>query len=198
MTTERSLQSSAAEGAFPLGYELGPSNGTLTVRTGRAGVASRAGHDLLIEASRWIARLMLDTADAAKSQLTVTVDATSLDVRDGTGGVKVLTDDDRAEIKGNIAKKVLQTDRHPEVTFVSTSLQPIDDGRLSVSGDLTIAGTTRPVDFEMTVGADPGRVSATIRLDQSDFGIKPFSALMGTLKVADTVEIHADAQLPAG
>jgi YceI-like domain len=51
--------------------------------------------------------------------------------------------------------------------------------RLSVNGDLELAGETRPVSFELDVSPG-GAVGATIRLSQSEWGIKPYSALMGS------------------
>ena len=66
-----------------------------------------------------------------------------------------------------------------------------------VDGQLTMAGTTRPVTAQLDVGAD-GRVSGTIPLTQSDWGIKPYRGLMGALKVRDDLEIVIDARLQAG
>jgi polyisoprenoid-binding protein YceI len=181
-----------------LDTELGPSNATLTVHTGRAGMASKAGHDLVLVASRWSGSLTLDPDDPSQSRLVLNVDPTGLEVREGTGGVKPLSDADRAEIKGNLAKKVLRTDRHAEIGFVSTTIAPGPDGSYAVDGDLTLAGTTRPVRFQLDV--EPGSPGTTLRasatIDQTDFGIKPYSALMGALKVADHVEIRAEARVP--
>ena len=40
------------------------------------------------------------------------------------------------------------------------------------------------------------RVTGTATLTQSDWGIKPYSALFGTLKVLDDITVEVDAQLP--
>jgi polyisoprenoid-binding protein YceI len=69
-------------------------------------------------------------------------------------------------------------------------------GRLSIDGELTMAGSTRPITAELGVGAD-GRLSGTIAVTQSAWGIKPYRGLMGALKVRDDVEIVVDAELPA-
>ncbi len=71
------------------------------------------------------------------------------------------------------------------------------DGPLLVDGRLTMAGETRPITAQLDVDAD-GRVSGTIPLVQSDWGIKPYRGLMGALKVRDGLEIVLDAHLPAG
>lgn len=159
-------------------------------------MAARAGHDLMIEAERWNASIDLPPA---APQLRATVDATSLQVREGKGGVKPLTDADREEIRRNLKQKVLNTDRYPEITFVSTAVHALNDRRWQVDGELTIAGTTTPVrvPVEFEPGPDGTRMSATVTIAQSSFGIKPYSALMGSLKVADDVEIRAEARAPA-
>ena len=176
-------------------YELGPSNGRLTIHTGRAGMAARAGHDLVIEAERWNAAV-----DTSEPRLRATVDATSLQIREGHGGVKPLTDSDREEIRRNLNAKVLDTDRHAEITFVSTAVHALNDRRWQVDGELTIAGTTVQVRIPVEIEPDGDgttRMSAAVTITQSDFGIKPYSAMMGALKVADDVEIRAEALVPA-
>jgi polyisoprenoid-binding protein YceI len=184
--------------ALPAGtHELGPATGDLLVHTTRDGVAARAGHDLVLEVRRWSARIVADDA-TGRSTLTATVDARSMGVRGGTGGVKPLTDRDMAEITKNIAQKVLRSDRHPEITFVSTSVQG-SEGRLDVEGELTIAGTTRPARFAVALEDQDGTsvLRASVTLVQSAWGIRPFTALMGALKVADSIEISAEARLPS-
>jgi polyisoprenoid-binding protein YceI len=62
-----------------------------------------------------------------------------------------------------------------------------------VTGDLTLAGRTRPVTARLDVGAD-GHLTGTIAVTQSEWGIKPYRGLMGALKVRDEVEIVIDAR----
>jgi polyisoprenoid-binding protein YceI len=179
----------------PGSHELGPSAGRLLVRTRRAGFAAAAGHDLVLEARRWSARLAV--ADSGDASLGATVDARSLEVTEASGGVKPLTERDHADIARNMAQAVLRSDRHRDITFASTSVTPVGDDRLAVAGDLTIAGAVRPVQFTIEVHEDAGltRLRARVALRQSEWGIRPFSALLGTLKVADAVEVQAEAQL---
>ena len=65
-----------------------------------------------------------------------------------------------------------------------------------MQGDLTLVGATRPIAFDLVVG-DGGRLSGSTVITQSDWGIKPYSALFGALKVADEVEVALDASLPS-
>jgi hypothetical protein len=159
---------------------FGPENATLTVRTKRTGAASKAGHDLLIEVTSWSAMLDPD-ADPA---LTFTADSRSLRVLEGSGGIQSLGDDDRAGIEQTIDEEVLMG---TPIEFRSSSLE---DGR--VEGELELAGERHPIGFQLTAGED-GRLTTSATVRQSDWGMKPYSALFGTLKVADEVEVAVEA-----
>ena len=68
-----------------------------------------------------------------------------------------------------------------------------DGSRLSVRGELTLGGETRPIAFELVVG--DGTLSSRVVVNQTDWGITPYSTLFGALKVADEVEVELDASL---
>jgi polyisoprenoid-binding protein YceI len=171
-------------------YRLGPDDGTLSIRTGRTGAAAKAGHDLVIEVTAWEATLRLGDSPADTS-VELEADATSLHVREGTGGMQSLGDDDKANIRTTIHDDVL---KGHAIAFRSTVASGAD-GRLSVEGELTLVGTTRPLAFDLVVG-DDGRLSATAVVKQSDWGMKPYSTLFGALKVADEVRVEIDATVP--
>ena len=166
-------------------YELGPGDGTLSVRTGRTGTVAKAGHDLLIHVTKWSGTLQ--TGDAPSVALDA--DATSLKVREGTGGMMALDDGDLANIEQTIDDDVL---KRQDISFRSTRAETTADG-LSVTGDLTLRGATRPVAFDLVV-AD-GRVRGTAVVKQTEWGMKPYTALFGALKVADEVRVEIDAAL---
>jgi polyisoprenoid-binding protein YceI len=163
---------------------FGPDNARLTIRTGRSGAASKAGHDLLIEVGSWSATLDPD----AQPALTLTADARSLRVLEGTGGVKSLDDDDRANIAKTIDDDVL---KGCAIEFRSSQADRRDDGTLAVTGELELGGRRGPVEFDLT--NRDGRLTGEAVVKQTAFGIKPYSALFGTLKVADEVRIEIDA-----
>jgi polyisoprenoid-binding protein YceI len=171
-------------------YELGPQNGKLSVRTGRRGAIAKVGHDLLIEVGTWQARIEI-TADPQQTMLELTADSDSLRVREGTGGIQSLGDDERSGIDQTIAEEVL---KGTAIAFRSRSVQSGHDGRLSVQGDLELAGAINPIAFELNVG-DDGHVSASAVVNQTAWGMKPYTALFGTLKVADEVEVLIDGRL---
>jgi polyisoprenoid-binding protein YceI len=167
-------------------YRLGPDVGTLTVHTGRTGAAAKAGHDLVIDVTAWEGTLTV--GEGATVELTV--DPTSLRVREGSGGMQSLGDDDIANIEKTIDDEVLEG---APIAFRSTAVE-VAGGSLAVEGELTLAGATRPIAFDLNV-AD-GRLRATAVVTQTDFGMKPYSTLFGALKVADDVTVELDAALP--
>jgi len=71
----------------------------------------------------------------------------------------------------------------------------VHGGRAKLSGELTVAGTTQPVDADLTL--DDSRARATLTVVQSNWGIKPFKAFMGALKVRDAVDVVIEVPLPA-
>lgn len=169
-------------------YTLGPDNATLRVKTGRHGAAAKAGHDLVIEVKSWAATLHVG-ADAGASSLELTADPMSLHVLKGEGGLQALGDDDKADIRKTIDKDVLKKNA---IAFTSTSVADAGGG-LAVSGDLELGGKSKPVEFSLS--GDGAKVAGSATFNQSDWGIKPYSALFGALKVNDDVTVEVEGNL---
>jgi hypothetical protein len=166
----------------PGAYRFGPRDGTLTVRTGKTGAASKAGHNLVIEVTSWCAHLVAGEHMA----IVVDADADSLKVRDGSGGMQALGDDDMANIESTIDDEVL---KGGTIAFRSTAVEA-NGSALRVHGELDLLGVRRPLAFDLTT-AD-GHVMGSARFKQTDWGMTPYSTLFGTLKVADEVEVCVD------
>lgn len=161
------------------------------VRTYREGVAQMAGHDLIIDVGQWNADVDV-SGEGVLSSLELVVDPRSLQVREGLRGVKPLTDKDRTKIREDIERKVLGAD---SISFRSIAVEHAGE-RLRVQGELVIAGSTRPVSYELDISAQ-GRVHGTLPVTQTQFGITPYRGFMGALKVRDVVEVAIDVQLPS-
>ncbi len=173
-------------------HQFGTETGRITLRTFRDGLAAQAGHDLTIEATRWSAELVV-SPERTPASLKVTIDLGALAVRAGAGGLKPLTDRDKREISVT-ARKVLSADRYPEATFLATTFRPEPGGGGTISGTLTLAGQSAPLELRVSpVG--PGKYHATTTVRQTDFGIKPYTGFLGALKVRDTVDVEVDADL---
>jgi hypothetical protein len=162
---------------------LGPENGTLTVRTGKAGAAAKAGHNLVIEVTRWQGTLSPESVE-------LTADARSLRVRSGSGGISPLGDEEKAGISQTIDEEVLEGGN---ISYRSSAVTARDGG-YDVVGELDLLGVSAPLSFSLALDGDHLTGSASVK--QTDWRIKPYSALFGTLKVADVVEVSIDATLP--
>ena len=170
---------------MPIGpgtYVFGPDSATLTVRTTRRGAAGKAGHDLEMEVTRWSAKLELGESPEAS----FTADSRSFKVVEGTGGVKPLAAEEKAAIPQTIDEEVLM--RTP-IEFHSNRVE-VDRGghTVDVDGDLQLLGTPHPISFKLNIGFD-GRLAGSASVKQSEWGIEPYTALFGTLKVSDDVEV---------
>ena len=104
---------------------------------------------------------------------------------EGTGGIQALDDDAKAGIEQTIVEEVLMG---TAIEFRSTSVE----GE-RVEGELELAGERRPISFELATGED-GRFTGSATVKQSDWGMKPYTALFGTLKVADEVDVAFDTR----
>lgn len=184
--------------------QFGAERGRIVLLTTRDGLAATAGHDLTIELTQWSAELEV-ADDLAPTGLTVRADMSSLVVREGRGGVKPLSDRDRREIAVT-ARKLLRADRFPAATFTATQFDRDANGNGggggTLAGTLSLAGAERPLRLTVTrkngEGSDDpsGAYHASAALRQTEFGIKPYTAFLGALKVSDQVRLEIDVDIP--
>jgi polyisoprenoid-binding protein YceI len=173
-------------------HQLGADRGRIILHTFRDGLAAQAGHDLTIEVARWAGELTV-TDELAPAGIEVRIDMGSLVVRDGSGGLKPLTDKDKREIAVT-ARKVLAADRNPEANFTAAAFEPGASGGGVISGTFTLAGTARPLRLEVSQ-TGPGAYRATTSVAQTAYGIKPYRAFLGALKVRDAIEVEIEIDL---
>lgn len=183
---------STAQGTgIPTGkYRIGPEQGQLRLGTGTDGPMAAMGHHLALQCERWEAVITIaDSLDDCR--LDVTVDLTQLSVIEGHGGPQPLTDKGRRDILRNTARS-LESEQYPTLRFVVTGYQGRwDDGR--VSGRMSVHGQTRQESFAVRIVDGDFRLSGSVT--QTHYQIKPHSAMMGALRVADEVTI--EARVPA-
>jgi hypothetical protein len=153
------------------------------VFTFKDGLLSKIAHDLEINVSRF-------SVQAEPNSVRAEFDTTSLVVihpmKDGKPNPDGLSDSDKSKVQSQIIDEVLHAKEHPKATFVSRSVERRPDGGYSISGDLTLHGTTRAI--QAATKLEAGRQVASIELHQPDYGITPFKAMLGTLKVkADVI-----------
>jgi polyisoprenoid-binding protein YceI len=170
-------------------FRLGPDSGRVVIKTGRAGLAARAGHDLTIEVTRWSATVTMPADGVAAAEVAAELDLGSLAVLEGTGGAKPLSDKDRRDIL-NTAGKILG---RGTARFTSTRIVPAASGG-AIEGTLTLNGTTRPARLQL-VSRGPGQYRGTATVRQTDHGITPYTGFFGALKLKDEVTVEVEADL---
>jgi polyisoprenoid-binding protein YceI len=159
-------------------------DGTFHIFTFKDGLLARLAHDLRLSLGRYEVtvdqdqvegRFWLDSLEVDGAMSRGTLDASELSPRD------------KKTIQGNLCDKVLHTGRHPEATFSGTR-QELGGGRYRVTGQLTLMGRPQPVSLEAS-GQD-GVYSGSAELVPSRWGIKPFKALGGAIKLQDKLKLE--------
>jgi len=175
-------------------WTLDASDGELTIRTGVSGRAARMGHRLTIAMTRWQASVDWDGAQPAAAELVVEVD--SFEVLRGEGGVKGLSGPEKALVKSN-ALKSLGANRYRQIRFATNTIDETDEG-YRLTGTLQIRGKSREQVIELRTEdlGDSWRMSAESRVRQSEYGVKPYSMLLGSMQVADEVTVSFTAAHP--
>jgi len=163
------------------------------VFTYREGLLSMVAHDLELR----VTRLTLDVDEAART-VAATFDPTSLRVvqalRDGRPLPDALGANDRAQIERSIVADVLDAARFPEIRFASTAVAETPGG-VRVTGTLALHGRERPLEVSVRLDADVAVAEAP--LHQPDFGIRPYSAMLGALRVKPDVVVRLTVQRPS-
>ncbi|MDT5122185.1 MAG: hypothetical protein QOC96_1667 [Acidobacteriota bacterium] len=108
------------------------------------------------------------------------------------------SDKDRHEIERAMRDEVLEIARYPEIIFMSKSItanrMTEDQYQVRIIGSLSLHGLTREqlIDARVNVNEAGLRAQGEFTLRQSDYNIKPVSALGGTLKVKDDLRLSFD------
>lgn len=173
-------------------FRLGPDTGRVVIKTSRAGLAARAGHDLTIEVTRWSARVEVPAGEdggQAAARVSAELDLGSLEVREGTGGAMPLTDRDRREIKKTMGGIL----GGGTASFTSSTIIPAGSGG-AIEGTVTLNGKSRPARLQVT-DSGSGRYRGSVTLAQTGFGIKPYTGFFGALKLKDEVVVEVEVDL---
>lgn len=108
-----------------------------------------------------------------------------------------LSESDLRKIDQTIAKEVLDGRRYPEIVYEGTATANGDDegaDGFTLTGELTLQGRRRPL--TMTAHLQEGRMRVETTLHQPDFGIQPYRALLGALKLRPDVKVRVSMPWP--
>ena len=178
-----------AEGRSVLRVDSARSLVVIEVR--RAGSLARFGHDHVV-ASRDVSGYV--APDEGRADLHLPLDALVVDdpaLRAQAGLDTAPSAEDVAGTRRNMLEKVLETDRFPDALIAVDDLGP-GDGTRQLRVAVTLHGTTVPVVVAAQVdrSGDEVAVAGTMTLEQSQFGIVPFSILGGAIAVQDRVTLR--------
>ena len=162
------------------------STGEVRIFTFKEGLLSAIAHDLELAVERFTL-----TWDEAHTTITATFDAKSVHVlhpvAHGRAAPGTLSPRDLAKIESNIESDVLRSRAYPEVRFESSSIVKQGEGFV-VRGALTLASRTNEIRAD--VRREGARWVAEVVIDQPRWGITPYSAMMGTLKIKPEVRVR--------
>lgn len=130
---------------------------------------------------------MFDAEDMSNSRVEVTIPVSSIDTFS-------------PELNGKMGDEgFFDAARHPEIHFVSTSIEQISDTRASMTGDMTIKGKTLPVTFDVTFNGivmhpyyslNNAGFTATATISSRAFGVNSLPDWM----VSDEVDIRVELE----
>ncbi|MBL3658225.1 YceI family protein [Fulvivirga sediminis] len=88
--------------------------------------------------------------------------------------------------------EALDTKQHPWIVYQFKKIIGMEDGILSTSGTLTVAGTSKIMEIPVEVKKTTDEVTfmGEIAFKMSEFGIEPPTAVFGVLKTDDEVTVN--------
>jgi polyisoprenoid-binding protein YceI len=159
------------------------------VFTYKAGLLAGVAHDLKLRVERF--EVAVD-----EQGIRARFDATSLRVAcaqvGGKDDPRALSDRDRREIEATIVRDVLHARTHPAIEFRSPPVAP--SGELRIEGTLSIRGRERPLVLEPRREGDRAVIETT--LDQTAFGIRPYTAMLGALRIRPELRVRITTPWP--
>jgi len=173
-------------------YSIDPQQSKIEIQVAKDGFLKAFGHDHLVSATKYSGEIQLDAAKVEDSSVSFIVETPSLKVIDPGESEK-----DRNEVQETmLGKEVLDAMQYPQIKFASSSVKSKSTSNgnfeLQIEGTLTLHGATKPfiapvrlhIATDGTITAD-----AEVSLLQSDFGITPYKAAGGTVKVKDKLKL---------
>jgi hypothetical protein len=161
----------------------------LHVFTFKAGLLARLAHDLRLTVQSFDVTLLNGHVDARFDLRSLMVDGVA---HGEQVDAHTLPDRDKRTIEQTINHDILMTGTQPSASFAG-QVRALGSQRYAVEGKLELRKTLRPLTLEVSV--QRGALVATASLAPSDFGIAPYKALAGAIRLADRVELRFSAAL---
>ncbi|MGH8426570.1 MAG: YceI family protein [Gammaproteobacteria bacterium] len=185
----------AAQAGRPV-YRLDSAASEVRILVGRAGPLASKGHVHVVEAAQ-LSGYALTAKGGGQADIVFPLNALVVDApaaRAALGGLyaEPLTPDQRKAIRAHmLSREALDSARYPwaHLHIVAPATA---QGAVKITIALTLHGVTRvlPATTQLSLDARQLLASGTFTMRQSDFGITPYSVLLGALKVADPLDIR--------
>jgi hypothetical protein len=162
---------------------------TIQVFTYKAGLLARVAHDLRLSVQRHELSLQAHklrgfcAADSLKVDGVMT--AHGLDAT-------VLSEKDQRQILETVRSEILQSERHPRIEFEG-EVKELSSTSFEARGRLRLKSQDRPLVVHLEHKGD--HLQAAFELKPSEFGIPPYKALAGAIKLEDRVRVTIDVAL---
>jgi len=170
-------------------YKIDPKQSGFLVNTGVSGLFKKFGRNLTFEVRDYSGEIRFDPKEPGASSLKIQVKSQTLALKSQA------TEQDRMNIEMRTHEKVLQSEKFPEIEYLSDRVQVWKTGEarydVDVQGHLTLHGVTRSVPLRASVQMRGNRLEAAgeATLSQKEFKIKSYAYQGGALRVADEVKI---------
>lgn len=174
-------------------YRVVAGESELRVLVFRAGALGRFGHNHIITSHGLTGTVLVGESPADSSiDLTLPVDSLEVDdpeARAEAGSVfegAVDEEDIQGTRKNMMSDKVLHADEYNEIRVVSSAISG-EFPDMTIHAQITVKGEEHEVELPVNASMYNDRIVATGRTDisHSELGLSPFSAALGTLRVAD-------------
>lgn len=166
--------------------------GSIHIFSYKEGVLSKLGHDLRFSAKRF----QIDIQDDRSFVVTLFLKDLELDgaMIHGSLSPSTLSAKDQREIRETCQSKVLNTARFDTAKVAGNVAGDLESGTATLKGSLELNGNKKSISFN--ISKKENRIVGATSITPSEWGIQPYRALMGTLKIQDRVDVRFDLPDP--
>jgi polyisoprenoid-binding protein YceI len=182
-----------AQSPSPSVYTIDATRSRLEIAVFRGGLLKLAGHDHTIAARNFSGEVHFNPAKIEDSSVRLNVETESMVVVDDPE----VQEKDRKEVQKTMrGEEVLNVKAFPAILFLSTGVSHITKPgeNFTLTGKLKLHGVEKEIAFPVHIHAENDELQATgtVAIKQTDFGMKPVKAALGTIRVKDQISVTFD------
>ncbi|HEX7481742.1 MAG TPA: YceI family protein [Polyangiales bacterium] len=161
---------------------------TVHILTFKEGLLAKLAHDLRLTLHDFEITLQAEQVRARFAPASLVVDGVAHADRIDAAA---LSEHDKHKIQASISDEILQLNRYPHVLWQGRVQKPVDQ-RYALAGTLDLHGTR--LEVPVTMELRDGALHAELALQPSRFGIAPYKALAGAIRLQDRVVVRIALQ----